>query len=66
MKKLDQNRKEGGNTPMFLLHFWPPVMVAIKKYINNSQALDIFFKTTHKKHRVPSPYEKLRRASPWY
>lgn len=37
-------------------------MVVVKNYNNNSQALN-FLKTTHKKPRVPSPYEKVRRTS---
>jgi len=39
-------------------------MDAIKKYDNDSQALH-FLKTTHKKHGIPSPYKKLRKASLW-
>lgn len=39
-------------------------MDVIKKYDNNSQALH-FFKTIHKKHGIPSPYKKLRKASLW-
>jgi hypothetical protein len=38
-------------------------MVVVKKYSNNPQALH-FFKLL-KKRGVPSPYEKLRKASLW-
>jgi len=34
----------------------------VKKYGNNSQALH-FLKFAHKKPRIPSPYEKLEKAS---
>jgi hypothetical protein len=37
-------------------------MDVVKRHNNNSQGLH-FLKTIHKKFGIPSPYEKLRRAS---
>jgi hypothetical protein len=51
-------------TNWFQPNLWPPIMDVIKKYSNDSLALH-FFKTTHKKCGIPSPYEKLRKASLW-
>ncbi len=54
----------GECTNWFQPNLWPPILDVIKKYGNNSQALH-FLKTTHKKHGIPSPYEKLQKASLW-
>jgi hypothetical protein len=46
------------------MDLWPPIMATINKHGNNSQAMH-FLKTTYRKSRVSSPYEKLRKASLW-
>jgi hypothetical protein len=39
-------------------------MAIVKKHVNNFRALR-FLKTAYKNPKVPSPYEKLGRASLW-
>jgi hypothetical protein len=39
-------------------------MVVVKKHGNNFRALH-FLKTTYRKPRIPSPYEKLGKPSLW-
>jgi hypothetical protein len=38
----ETSKKQEGNIPIGSKHLWPPIMVAVKKYSNNSQALHFF------------------------
>ncbi len=60
----NQQKRRGECTNWFVLDLWPPIMATINKHGNNYQALH-FLKTTYRKSRVSSPYDKLRKASLW-
>ncbi len=62
-QKVASDKRSVGNTPIGSNQICGhPIMDAVKRYGNNSQALH-FFKSSHKKLGIPSPYEKLGRAS---
>jgi len=50
-----QQKIKGEFINWFVLDLWPPIMAIVKKHVN--------LKIAYKKPKVPSPYEKLGRAS---